>query len=827
MAQKMKKLLLTITTLIITLSTWAQNPFSVSGNVLDEKSEPLPFANVLLLAAADSSLAEAIATDLEGSFSLEATKTGAYLVKISSVGYGDYYSPKFQLSDETESFKFQQIKMSQDANALDEVTVVAKKPFIEQQIDRTVLNVEHSIVASGSTALEVLEKAPGVVVDRQNNALKLKNKNGVLVQIDGRRSYLSEEALMQMLGNMNSDEITSIEIITNPSSKYDASGNSGIINIKLKKNKAFGTNGTLSLTAGDAFIPDASISDLYRGSVNLTLNHRNDKVNIYGTGNLSRNAFYNDNTLMRSTSFEGLGSEFDQIGQRGGSGIYSSARIGADFFASKKTTFGVMVDANNWNGQMNSTGLTEIIEQRDGINTVSSLIPSSARDMDNWNYTGNLNMKHNFDDNGKEVSIDIDYSGFRNYAYQDFDTRFFDAQNVPTNSLIQRNTTPSNIDIFAAKVDFTIPTEDKVKIEFGAKGSYVKTDNDFIFEITNDNTWSIDEGKTNHFIYTELVYAAYFNVGKQWHKIGIQGGLRAEYTQSEGNSLTVNKVIPNDYLSVFPTAYLTQKINENNSLKYSYSRRIGRPNYQQLNPFLFFLDPFTYEKGNEFLRPQFTDNTELSYTYKNSVSLTLGYASTKDNMFQVIEQDDASRVTFQTQTNLEKVENYSANLSFPISVAKWWMMQNNVNVYYTRYQDSDLSGGLLDVGQTAFNFYTSSTFTMKKGWSAEANMWFNSPQVLGIIRQTKPQYAVNAGVQKTILQKKGKLKLNVSDIFLTSFFSGDIDYQNVDLAVSSRWTSRIASLSFTYNFGNQDVKGSRRRSTATEDLKQRAGGINN
>lgn len=822
----MKKLLLTLFAFGIAFGSMAQSTYSVSGNVLDEKSEALPFANVLLLTASDSSLSKAIASEIDGSFMLENLHEGSYFVKISSVGYNDFLSPKFQLSKETPTFKFQPIKLVQASQELSEIKVVAKKPFIEQQIDRTVVNVENSIVASGNTALEVLEKAPGVVVDRQNNALKLKNKTGVLIQIDGRRNYLSEEALMQMLSNMNSDQITSIEIITNPSSKYDASGNSGIINIKLKKNKAFGTNGTIALSAGDAYIPDA-VDDLYRGSANLSLNHRNQKVNVFGTANLSRNSFYNDNTLLRTTNFEGLRSEFNQIGQRAGKGIYSSAKLGMDYFASDKTTFGIMFDVNNWNGDMNSGGLTQILETQNGVETKSSLVPISERDMDNWNYTANFNIKHNFNDKGKEMTFDADYSGFRNYAFQTFDTRYYDTNNLPTSSLIQRNSTPSDINIFAAKVDFTIPTENKVKIEFGAKTSYVKTDNDFLFEVQKDNVWMVDDGKTNHFVYTELVNAAYINMGKQWDKIGLQTGLRAEYTNSEGNSITLNKVVPRSYLSLFPTAFLNQKVNDKNSLRYSYSRRIGRPNYQQLNPFLFFLDPYTFQKGNEYLNPQFSDNAELTYSYNNKISVGLGYSYTKDNMFDVIEQDDASRVTYQTSTNLEKVKNYSVNVSFPISVAKWWNVHNNVNLYYTRYQDSDLSGGVLDVGQTAFNFYTGSTFSLKKGWSAEANMWFNSPQVLGIIRQSKPQYAVNLGLQKSFWEKKGRLKLNVNDLFLTSFFNGDINYQNVDLSITSRWVSRRATLNFTYNFGNQNVKGSRRRNTATEDLQRRAGGNEN
>lgn len=818
----MKKLLFLV---FIPLLSFSQQSKTIKGSLLDENDQPLPFANVLLLKSKDSTLFKALTSDVGGNFEFKDAKDGSFKLRISMVGYQDFYSPAFVISDESPVFSIPSIKMALNTTVLKELKVVAKKPFIEQQIDRTVVNVENSIVASGNTALEVLEKAPGVIVDRQNNDLKLKNKNGVLVMIDGRRNYLSNEALVQMLGNMTSDQIESIEIITNPSSKYDASGNSGIINIKLKKNKAFGTNGTVSVTAGDAFIPN-STSDLYRGSGSVSLNHRNKKWNVYGNGTLNRNAFYSDNNLSRVVDFEGLNSRFTQQSQRNGSGIYSAIKLGADYFANESTTLGWMFDANNWNGGMNSTGLTRIAETKNNENINSSLVPISEMDNDNWNYTGNFNLKKALNKKGKEYTIDADYSGFRNYSFQSFDTRYYDANQNETSALIQRNSTPSDIDIFAAKFDFTLPMEDKSKVEFGAKSSFVKTDNDFRFDQFQENVWSPDLGKTNHFVYKEFVNAAYINWGKQWKKVGVQSGLRAEYTNSEGNSKTLNKVVPRSYLSLFPTFFLNQQLSKNHSMRYSYSRRIGRPNYQQLNPFLFFLDPYTFQRGNEFLKPQFTDNLELAYTYKGSVSLSLGYAHIKDNMFDVLEQDDKSKVTYQTSTNLENVENYSANLSFPIPVTKWWNMQNNFNLYYARFRDSDVSGGKLDVGQLAYNFYTSSTFSLKKGWSAEANMWYNSPQVMGIIRTDKAQYAVNGGVQKTILEGKGKLKFNVNDLFLTSFFNGYVKYQNVDLKVSNRWTSRRVSLTFSYNFGNQNVKASRRRGTATDDLKQRAGSQN-
>jgi hypothetical protein len=820
----MKKLLLILTAIgIMAQTSFAQPQRTVAGTLLDEEDVAMPFANVLLMKVVDSTLAKASVTNIDGAYLIENITDSQYFIKASMVGYEDFTSPPFTVNEANAIVKFQPVKLQLSSTELKEVVVSVKRPFIEQQVDRTVLNVENSIVGSGSTALEVLEKAPGIVIDRQSDQIKLKNKTGVLIMIDGKRSYLSNDQLTQMLRNMSSDQISSIEIITNPSSKYDAAGTSGIINIKLKKNQAFGTNGSFSASAGQAFIPN-SFGDLSRGSVNLNLNNRSEKFNVYGNVGVNRNTNYNDNNLYRIVNFGTTESTFDQLSQRNTVGYYYSGKFGVDYFASKKTTIGIMFDGGYWDGNLIGLNRTKINEIRSDVNSPSSLVLNSALATNNQNVSVNFNVKHEFNDKGKELTFDADYSGFHNDGFQTFNTDYFGANNQLTNNVLQRNTTPTYVNIYAAKVDFTLPLENKIKLETGLKTGFVKTDNDFLFEERIDQNWTVDKGKTNTFVYDELVNAAYINVGKQWEKWSVQAGLRAEHTYSKGNSVTLNKIVERNYLSLFPTFFLNQNISKDHSMRYSYSRRIDRPNYSQLNPFLFFLDPFTFEEGNPFLQPQFTDNLELTYTYKGSMSVSLGYSNTNDYINQVIQQDDATRTTKATQLNLDKFQNYSANISLPIPVTKWWMMINQVSLYYNRFEDDNLSGGQLNISQFAYNFYTSSTFTLPKDWTAEVNIWYNSPNIYGIIQVQKPQYAVNAGLSKSFWEKKGRLKFNVSDIFLTSFFNGKVDYQNIDMDIQSRWTSRKASVTFSYNFGNQNVKATRRRSTATDSEKERAGG---
>ena len=323
--------------------------YSVKGQVQDKKGEPLPFATVLVISALDSSLVKGDVTDIDGNFQIELKKEGSFRLQTSMVGYEQRISPVFQLNANNPSIQLPYLVLEEASATLQEVQVVAKKPFIEQKIDRTVLNVENSIVSSGSTALEILERAPGVTIDSQNDQIRLRNKSGVLFMIDGKRTFLSEADLAQMLRNMTSDQIESVEIITNPSSKYDAAGNSGIINIKLKKNQQVGTNGTFTLGAGNGFIPNAP-KDLSRYNSSLQVNHRTKKVNMFANVSANRNLFYSDNTLNRRVAFENVLTTFDQLSQRVQTGKAISFKTGLDYTINDKTSIGILMDGSDWAG---------------------------------------------------------------------------------------------------------------------------------------------------------------------------------------------------------------------------------------------------------------------------------------------------------------------------------------------------------------------------------------------------------------------------------------------------------------------------------------------
>ena len=783
----------------------------VSGAVLDEKQQAFPFVNVLLLKAKDSTLAKGTTTDVDGKYVIEQIEAGRYLTLTSMVGYQKVYSQPFVVANE--AIQLSTVTLTTDVQNLKEVNVVAKKPFIEQQIDRTVVNVENSIVAAGATALEVLERAPGITVDQQNERLQLRGKDGVIVQIDGKQTFLSQQELMNLLRNTPSDNIEKIELITNPSSKYDAVGNSGIINIKFKRNKNFGTNGTFTVGGG-------IVGDKYgRGNGSLSLNHREGKISTFATVNAYKGNGFNTNNIYRTIRNENSVTIFDQYTYRRNNSQNYSFRAGIDYFATKKTTIGALVSGfyNDWStprGETNSRILNGDLSLRQTYNTISQ------NGMNMNNFSANVNLKHQFNDKGKELTFDADYVRYSGDNNNLLNTRYFNPTGEPTGTPeLVRNSMPSHLNIGVAKLDYT-QAVGKAKLETGLKSSYVSSDNNMIFEVKLDE-WTLDPTRTNHFKYTENINAAYANLsGKLNAKTQYQLGLRAEHTHSIGNSITLNDIRDRNYVNLFPSVFVSRQLDSSNVLNLSYSRRIDRPDYQSLNPFEFYLDPYTFQRGNPNLKPQYTHAFQLAHTYKSFLNTSLSYSRIKDVIVrEVPRQIAAENKTYGTTENLDNQDNLSLTISMPIPVAKWWTLQTNFTGVYNRYK-TYYQNELFDVEQISWNVYANNQFRLPKGWSAELSGWYNSPSVYGFFR-ANPQGMINLGVQKTVLDKKGTLRLNVNDIFWTNRFNGVAEFSDISLRVRSQWPSRQIRATFTYRFGNQNVKGARQRKTGSDELQQR------
>ncbi|GAA4445784.1 outer membrane beta-barrel family protein [Nibrella saemangeumensis] len=794
---------------LVLTTAFSQAPVKgkINGKVADATGKSLEFVTMMLVKAKDSTLVKGGITDVNGAYEFENIAAGQYRVAAQQMGYAKTFSDAFAVDPEHTAIQLPALQMLEASKSLAEVKVTAKKPFIEQQIDRTVVNVENSIVASGNTALEVLEKAPGVTIDRQSEEISLKGKSGVIVMIDGKQTYLSSQEVANLLKNTPSDNIEKIEIITNPSSKYDAAGNSGIINIKMKKNKNFGTNGT--------WIGGLGYGRFEKYNTTLNLNHREGKINAFGSYSFNGRRSFNETTINRAIPFDGTITYFDQVSYRPINFQGHNLRGGIDYFINKKSTIGVL--ATGFMNGFEADGLNHSVLSNE--NREVTLRPTTnALAKNKWmNLTGNLNYKYDFNGKGRELTADVDYSKYDGEGNNNLTTTYLKADNTtdrPTEYI--RNKMPSTIDIWAFKTDYTHPTK-KGKFEAGVKSSFVQSDNNMVFENQLDGRWIIDANRTNRFKYLENVNAAYASFSSKLNKkTSIQAGLRLEQTHSRGNSVTLNKVIDRNYVNLFPTLFVSRQLDTNNVLNVSYSRRIDRPNYQDLNPFMFFLDPYTYQVGNPNIKPQMTHSLQLTHTYKGSISTSVGFSRTNDFiMRQVPGQIAEQNIAYITTENLAVRDNANLTLSFPVTVRKWWTMQNNVTAFYNRI-NTPYRGGQYNVSFVGYNLYSSSNFVLGKGFSGELAAWYNSAGVDGFFRY-QPMGAFSVGVQKQVMNKKGTLRVNVNDPFWLNRFRGETKYQDISMKVQSVFESRQARVTFTYRFGNQNVKAARQRRSATAD----------
>ncbi|WP_420153088.1 outer membrane beta-barrel protein [Siphonobacter sp.] len=811
----MKTILYTLTFLLAGIGLgFAQKPFqgSVSGKITDVSGKAVEFATIMVLKAKDSTLAKGGVADANGTFEIEGLAEGRYLVTLTQVGFAKKTTPPFVLNAESPSVKLAALVMEPASQDLKEVRVAAAKPFIEQQIDKTVVNVENSIVAAGNTALEVLERAPGVTVDRDGN-ISLKGKAQVRVMIDGKPTYLSNEDLANLLRNTQANQLEKIEIMTNPSSKYDAAGNAGIINIRTKKNQNAGLNGSASLGFGYGLNPKAN------GSLNL--NYRQNKWNVFGNYSGGARKNWRDQSIVRKfRSGDEVTALYDQFADNTTRNHNNNVKLGADYFASKKTTIGVLMNVNAGGWGIIGDNVTKIYKGT----SVLEKTTTTGQNFDNtWkSLTTNLNLKHTIDSTGKEFTADIDYARYDNRSDQRYKITTVNPAGVDLEiPRFDVGNTKGIVDIYSAKVDYTHPFSKNSKMEAGLKTAFVTTDNNMKFTIQQGEAPRVDPGRTNQFIYRENINAAYLNYSTQIKKTSIQLGLRGEQTVMKGNQVTSDTSFRRNYLNLFPSVFVRQELNKKNTVGFSYSYRIDRPDYEDLNPFLYFLDLYTYQQGNPYLRPQFSHVAEVTHTFMGAVTTTLNYGRSNGIITEVLRQDDAARTTFINKENFGFRENYGVAISANIPITKKWMSINYLNVNRNRFVGL-LNGGEFDGRIVTTTFNTQNQFTLPKNWSAEISGFYMSGFLEGTIKG-EPMWQVSVGVQKQFWDKKASLKLNVRDIFWSQQFRGSFVFGNVDMQIRNKWENRVANLTFSYRFGNSKIQASRRRSTG---LESEAGRVN-
>jgi hypothetical protein len=504
------------------------------------------------------------------------------------------------------------------------------------------------------------------------------------------------------------------------------------------------------------------------------------------------------------------------------SSAYQNLKLGLDFYANKKTTAGVVL--SGFLDPRSNTGLNTTL-LKDPNNVTDSIVAADNTDKGRSNNLSvNLNLRHEFDTTGKEFTVDVDYLNYYQTKNQFLINQYLDPDyNVTRPQSELKGTLPSAINIYSVKTDWTFPLKKSAKIETGLKSSYVATDNNALYENNTSNGYVVDEGKTNHFIYKENINAAYINYSTQIKKFGLQAGLRAENTNAKGHqvgdSSRADSVFTKNYVNLFPTVYISYELNKKNTFSINYGRRIDRPDYDDLNPFYYFLDEYTYEVGNTLLQPQFTDNIELSHTYNGFLTTTINYSNTQNLFTNVIKQVTSERKTFQTKDNIATRIDYGLSVSAYFPVTKFLTTNLYTNVIHDTYK-GNLNGGYLDVNNVAFFGNMSNQFKFKKGWSAELSGFYRSKGIQGEIVMNS-MWRLDAGLQKNILKNKGTLKLGIRDIFASQNFSGSVKYQDIDIYIRNKHDSRAGSLTFTYRFGKPLQNQQRRKTGGATDEQSR------
>lgn len=803
----------------------------VNGVVIDGSAKTIESATITLLRVKDSSVAKMSVADKTGKFVFEFIPEGKYIVSITAVGHQKGFSEPFVISQENSSVTLKTIELAPQAKSLGGVTLISKKPLIEQKIDRTIVNVEASETNVGNSALEVLEKSPGITVDKDGN-ISLKGKQGVVVMIDGRPSYLNGADLANMLRSMSASQLDQIEIMTNPPAKYDAAGNSGVINIKTKKNKQFGYNGSITTGYTQGKYP--------RFNEGANFNYRNGKVNLFTNLNYSRN--HRGEELFITRNFrepvtKNISSMFDQRSEMQNQSHYYGAKVGMDYSAGKKTTLGVVLSSYYNPSAWISNTNTYIFEPNGDLRSQTK---AATRNDEKWkNFSGNFNLRHVFDSTGQELTSDLDYIQYRSTSIQPLYSYYFDKFGNPsqTPDTLLGNL-PQNITIYSGKMDYTLPLKKEAKFEAGIKTSYVKTDNNAVYDNLINGQAVLDSSRSNYFIYDENLNAAYVNYSRPFNKKWTgQFGLRVENTNARGHStgyefdvvqnkfVHFDKTFKRNYTQLFPTAYLQYSANKKNQFVINYGRRINRPDYGDLNPFVHFLDRYTFEQGNPDLKPQFSHNIELTHTYNGFLNTTLNYSKTTDIIQQVIEQHTSTNETFIKKANIASRNQVGLSVSAFKQIKKWWSGNVYVNVFNNHFKGL-VNNENISIGITGMMTQLQQQFKWGKGWGAELSGFYRSKAVEGVIF-IQPIAQMNAGFSKQIMKNKGSVRLNFRDIFAGSKFKGYSRYGDVDARFTDVNDSRAVSFSFTYRFNKGKLKaGSSRKTDGASDEQSRvkAGG---
>ncbi len=807
----MKNNLFTLLFSVLSFASYSQSG-TIFGSLHDAKNQPVIYANVLLHASSDSSMVKVEATDVDGKFKMSGIDDGNYFLKASYVGMEDINQTKLNIS-KGNTLDLGKIIFSASSVKLETAVITAKRALIEVKADRTVFNIEGTVNSAGENGLSLMRKAPGVLVDNNDN-ISVLSRSGVLIYLDGKRLPLAGEDLANYLQGIPAEQIDKIDIITNPGAKYEAEGNAGIIDIRLKKDKSHGANGTVSGSFGMGELPK------YNGS--LSGNYRNSKVNAFGTLGAMNNE--NFNTL----NFKNFQNKLiiDEKNRSENTTRNVNYRLGTDYYVADGHILGFLVTGRNGETTGRGNNRSEISVDSVVTQIDSVLIANNQTDRTVSQYTANTNYR--YQKNNNTFNIDLDFGRFNNDGKTNQPNEYFTEDGIPLSSVITSYTTPRVIDIYTGKIDYETEALGG-KIGIGSKYGVVSSDNTFLFNDVIDGEEIQNNLRSNQFDYNETVIAGYVSYNRSLSaKVSISTGVRVENTDSKGELMAFipelqEAPVDTNYTNLFPTLGISFQYAPMHSFSANYGRRINRPDYNVLNPFKEQKSILSFSKGNPFLRPEIVNNVELGYTYKYRYNFKIAYSRTTDQITRLIGPDEEDeKAGFINYDNLATQTVWSANLSLPFQFTSKWNAFFNLSSGYTDNQAEYPNGAIVDVQAMTYNIYTQQTYTLPGGITGEVSGYFNGPGVWGGVFLYDESWSLNLGLQKKFLNNNLNVKLSANDLFYESGWEGQSEFDGLTSVGSGNYDSRKVTLSASYKFGNNNVKSSKRK-TGIEDESNRVG----
>ena len=783
-------------------TTFSQTNYT--GTISTNENTPLSYASVIALSLPDSAFISGTTTDDIGQFELNLEKNFSGLFQIVSIGYSD------QFVSTVEGQTDYSIILDQSDYQLDEIVITGKKPMYEQKIDRLVVNVSNSITASGGTALEVLERSPGVIVNKQWNTIALNGNEGIVLMINGKISRIPANAVVKMLEGMTAENIEKIELIHTPPANFEAEGNAGIIHIVLKESADRGFNGTASLYGG------YGLGEKY--GVNTNFNYRKKRVNLFGDFAYTSNSNEQFFDLNRSYEFGGVNYSTSTISDRDTRTYNLQARFGLDYQLSEKTILGVLGAWSRQNFSMDAITSVQKVENQALVDSLS--MPSD--ETNRWqNSLANINFQHTFKENNV-LNIDFDYVNYYFTNPSNYHSSYFNSDGDLVNESEQRVRKETPMDIWSAKADHRFKPNDQLQIETGFKLRTAQFTNDASLENKIGQSWQLDSDFTSIVDMTEDVLATYASLNYQIHKnTNLKVGLRYEYTIANLGSMEEPDIVDREYGNFFPSAFLTQHFKEGNQMQASYSRRINRPDFTMLAPYFYFFDPTTLLTGDPILQPSITDKAGLSYQWK-TIQLQVNYSYTKEALVNwQLSNDPSTDVAIIIPQNFDYSKVWNSSLSIPFNPTPWLEIRNNISIVRQQFVNT-VEGEKLNYSNNGWNYNGSLNLILPKKISVELSGFYQSKSLMGGLF-FDPMSQVNLGVQKELSNNWGVLKFTFNDMFFNANLnlSQSFEENNFQYRGFFQMSARTFRLTYSLNFGNRKLRKARARSTSSEEERRR------